>query len=211
MFTDPKVVRFVARRRVETEVDRIEASASPDEIRTNLIKFYELVAPARLRTTDGEDPPFLEEILTWTFRFGLPALANNLRVKYLGYEDLDEYEEEEEEGQQGIQEEGTYDQEEDDEEGPIGGSQLRQSAGKAPPVAPPRVRAPQLGAAQTTLPGGESLDDATDDVLGKKIKVRKPKELMVEDVGVWIEGFDKFMRLTGILSALQPCSGGERS
>lgn len=40
-----------------------------------------------LFSVDGDDPPFLEEILTWTFRFGLPALANNLRVKYLGYEE----------------------------------------------------------------------------------------------------------------------------
>lgn len=87
-------------------------------------------------------------------------------MKYLGYEDLDEYYDEEEEEEE-IEEEGAH--EEDGEEEVVTRKQFREVTSSKAPTAPPRVRAPP-GEQEGTAQIGGSLDDASDEELGKKIK-----------------------------------------
>lgn len=133
-----------------------------------MIHFYQVVAPERLEGIDTEDPPFLEEILTWTFRFGLPALANNLRVKYLGHEDMDEGDDEEEyydevpenELEQVQENEQDKAQPEVDDNIPL--LHGKGYSGRFQEVVVEKVPADVQGAV---------MDDETDSVLGERIRV----------------------------------------
>lgn len=59
----------------------LKNSRSADEIRDHLIDFYQFVSPERF-TDDKDNDAFIEDVLTWAFNHGLPALIANLRKKY---------------------------------------------------------------------------------------------------------------------------------
>lgn len=69
-------------KELEARLKALERSDSTKAIKQNLISFYRVATPERFTTEDGEDEPFIEEILNWTYRFGMQALINNLRNKY---------------------------------------------------------------------------------------------------------------------------------
>mmetsp|Transcript_14583 Transcript_14583/g.16536 ORF Transcript_14583/g.16536 Transcript_14583/m.16536 type:complete len:380 (+) Transcript_14583:265-1404(+) len=73
------------RKMLENSIDRLEQCTNPEAIRNELFTFYSLVQPDRLaQVRNGTMPDFTQEIMQWTFRFGLPNLVKNLREKYLG-------------------------------------------------------------------------------------------------------------------------------
>ena len=69
-------------KKLEARLRELEGSDSTTAIKQNLIRFYKVASPERFTTQDGQDEPFIEEILNWTYRFGMQALINNLRNKY---------------------------------------------------------------------------------------------------------------------------------
>lgn len=79
-----------AKKHLEIAIVILERSKSSHEIRDNVINFYRVAEPKRLeRWEEGKTKDFVGEILAWTFRFGVIALANNLREKYNLIEDKD--------------------------------------------------------------------------------------------------------------------------
>ena len=66
-------------------ISDLENTKTPEEIRDCVVAFYSITSPERLTKWQNEESDdFIGEILSWTFRFGLEKLVNNLRLKYLG-------------------------------------------------------------------------------------------------------------------------------
>lgn len=79
------VEEHALRNMVKAAITRLEKARRPQDIRNEVLNIYSLVQPDRLKQAEqGIIPNFVEEILNWTYRFGLPNLVKNLKEKYLG-------------------------------------------------------------------------------------------------------------------------------
>lgn len=89
--TSPAIADYVYNQakplnRAETGrlIEQVNNSISTEEVKKNLVKFFKHVSPERFNSEEkDEDAPFIEEVLNWTFRIGMPALIQNLKDKFL--------------------------------------------------------------------------------------------------------------------------------